>query len=592
MHVLKCWRQVVSHVIRNLLNLFQKEAKNMVTFGKFDPHFPTSQWNLPAVLEYQAEHRGDKSYLRWTAQGKSVSYKKANELSNRVAHGFLKNGIKKGDRIVFFMNNCPEFFWAWFGASKIGAVIAPINTDYKGAFLEYQINNCEAEYAVVAYDLLGVLKQSEDNLKHLKQVFVAPVGVAKDKSLPAFKNFKVCDLKDLDSGNMDNPGISIKNSDLAAILYTSGTEGPSKGVMKLYGDQYFFAEEIAQLLQMKEDDIFLAFNPLFHQAAQGCGVIAPMLSGGETVFYDKFSASEFSKRAKESGATTCLLLGGTMTMVYKADPRPEDKGNQLDRILAIPTVFNILDEFKERFGVREVVELYGTSETNMGVLTPMGHKRPAGAAGALVEDWYEIKIVDPETDEEVPVGTPGEYCVRNKAPYIMCSGYYNMPEKSLEVRRNLWYHTGDALKVDENGWYYFVDRVRDSMRRFGHNISSFEVESAIALIPEIKEVAVVAAPSELGKGEDELKACVVLKQGAKLEYEAVIAFCEKNMPEYFVPRYVEFIDAIPYTPTGKMQKYKLRGDNMINEKTWDRIEAGCLLKKERERREREKMTAD
>jgi len=559
----------------------------MITFGKLEPHFPQSQWNLVTVLEHQAKARGDKTFLRWTDAGVPVTFSKANQLANRVAHGLLTNGVRKGDNVVFFMNNCSEFVWSWFGSAKIGAVETPINTEYKGAFLEHQVNTCKAKFAIVEYDLLDTLRQSEDNLKYLEHVYVTPIGVTKEKPLPSFKKLQLHDYAALDSKNAENPGIELVNSDPTAIIYTSGTEGPSKGVVKLYSDQYFFAEEIAQLLHMDENDVFFAFNPLFHQAAQGCAILAPLIVGCETVYYDKFSASDFSRRAKRCGGTVCLLLGGTMTMVYKADPQPEDADNKLDRILAIPTVFNVLDDFKKRFGVREVVELYGTSETNMAVLTPMGYDRPVGAAGALVDEWYEIKIVDPETDEEVPVGTPGEYCVRNKAPFIMCSGYYNAPEKSLEVRRNLWYHTGDMLKRDEEGWYYFVDRVRDSMRRYGHNISSFEVESTIALIPQVQETAVVAVPSELGKGEDELKACIVLKPNTVLSCEEIIEFCDKNMPDYFVPRYIEFIDAIPYTPTGKMQKHKLR-DNALNENTWDRVESGCLLEKEKARMERKK----
>lgn len=559
----------------------------MLTFDKFEPHFPLSQWNIATVLEQQAKRIPDKSYLRWTSEGRPVTYKKANELGNRVAHGMLKAGIQQGDNIVFFMNNCPEFVWSWFGAAKIGAVETPINTEYKGAFLEHQVNNCTAKFGIVEYGLLDVLKQSEDRLEHLEHVFVTPLNATKENPMPEFKKIKVHDFSELDSGNIEDLNFDVKNSDMAAIIYTSGTEGPSKGVMKLFSDQYFFAEEIAQLLKMGPDDVFLAFNPLFHQAAQGCGILAPMIVGAETVFYDKFSASEFSKRCHDAGATTCLLLGGTMTMVYKAPETEYDSDNPMDRILAIPTVFNVLDDFKKRFGVREVVELYGTSETNMAVLTPMGVERPVGAAGVIVDEWYDIQIVDPETDEEVPVGQPGEFCVRNKRPYIMCSGYFGMPEKSLEIRKNLWYHTGDMLRVDENGWYYFVDRVKDSMRRYGHNISSFEVESAMQLHDAVQMVAVVAAPSELGTGEDELKACIVLKDGKSVTYEELIEFCDDNMPEYFVPRYLEFVDSIPHTPTGKMQKHKLR-DIAINDNTWDRINEGCLLRKEKARAERKK----
>lgn len=274
-----------------------------------------------------------------------------------------------------------------------------------------------------------------------------------------------------------------------------------------------------------------------------------------------------------------------MSLWYNALPeQPDDKDNKMDRVCAVPTIYNILDDFKRRFGISEVTELYGQSEVNCAVMTPMGVKRVPGAAGVADAEHYDIMIVNPETDEEVAVGEPGELCVRNKMPFMINMGYWGQPEKSLEVRRNLWYHTGDLLKRDEDGWYYFLDRVKDSLRYKGHNISSLEVESTITLIPAVMQCAIVAveAPAEFGKGETELKACIVLKSGEKITGEEVIEFCDKNMPHYFVPRYVEFVDALPSTPTGKIQKRFLR-EAALNENTWDRIAAGCLLSREKER---------
>jgi crotonobetaine/carnitine-CoA ligase len=544
-------------------------------------------WTLPSVLEYQAEHIPDKPCFQWTHEGKTLSFVEVNKIANRFSHGLAAQGVAKSDNVAIVMQNRPEFLWSWFGLSKLGAVEVPINPGYKGHFLEHQMNNCGAKIALVDRECLEVFKASEQNLKFLETIFYITTPESKDLPLPAFDHVKLLPHESLKSDDDADPRVEIKPWDLSCIIYTSGTEGPSKGVMMPHGQHFLFSEQIIHLMRMRENDVFIGFNPLFHLACQGINVYANIIRGSKIVLYPRFSSSNFMNWARASKANLLLLLGGTMSMLYKESPKPDDIENDLRCVLAIPTVFNILDDFKKRYGIEEVVELYGQSEVNMVIQSPYGVLRPIGAAGVRVDQYYEVALVDPETDEPVPIGTPGEFCVRTCEPWTQNCGYWGMPEKSLEVRRNLWYHTGDLLKIDENGWYYFVDRVKDALRSRGYNISSFEVESSIQLHPSVLEAAIVGLPTDRGAGENDLKAVVVLKKGEELPFEEFIAFCDANMPFYCVPRYVEYIDALPKTPTDKIQKHKLR-DTGVNEKTWDRLEAGCLVEHERKRAERKK----
>ena len=227
--------------------------------------------------------------------------------------------------------------------------------------------------------------------------------------------------------------------------------------------------------------------------------------------------------------------------------RENDADNPLRCIFAAPTASSIVAGFRQRFGVEAFVEVFGLTETSMPILSPYGEDRPAGAAGLLVADWFEIQLVDPETDKEVPVGAVGELVVRSKYPWTLSMGYYGMPAKTVEAWRNLWFHTGDALRRDEDGWYYFVDRYKDALRRRGENISSYEVEQALLAHPGILECAVIAVPATIEAGEDEVMACVVTNPGT--DPGEIWAFCSRRVPAFAVPRYIRIMTSLPKTPS-------------------------------------------
>jgi crotonobetaine/carnitine-CoA ligase len=545
----------------------------MLTYPSFAPHFPKSEWVLPRVLEYQARVRGSRPYLQWTDATKALSFDQVNRRVNRIAHGLAALGVKHGDRVVLFMPNSLELVLSWFAIAKLGAAEVPIGIANKGAFLEHPLKISGAAVAIVDTALAGRIAAVEDALPHLQQVVLLPSRENPDTTKPAFGRIKTVPFESIVTSNEENPGIVVSNSDIAAVLFTSGTTGPSKGVLMPHSQFYFFAEEDAQLTRLKDDDIYLISFPLSHGNAQFCAVYPCMIAGARCVLFDKFSASEFVERLHRTGATVTNLLGVTMSFVYKQPASPRDRGHKLRRIYSAPTAHSLVEACKERYGVEDFVEGFGQTEICLPVVTPPDRPCPPGASGVLVDQWYEVRIADPETDEEVPVGEIGELLLRPKQPGIVSAGYLGMPEKTVETWRNLWWHTGDALRRDEEGWYYFVDRVKDALRRRGENISSFEVEAVLMEHPAIAECAVVAVKVEEEAGEDEVKACLVLKSGMRPAFEEMIAFCEGRMPDFAIPRYLELRDELPKTASEKVQKKKLR-DEGLTPATWDRYAGG------------------
>jgi len=564
----------------------------MLTYGRIKPHFPKDQWVLGKVLEHQARVRADRPFLQWGGN-KAQTFAQVNRTVNRLAHGFARLGVGRDDKVVIFSRNSLDYIHSWFALNKLGAVQAPINTAYKGGFLEHQTNLSKARVMIVDRELVDSVVASEKNLPHVELVILWSARGEKPGPAPKFKRIKTMDFRDVASRKSDNPNIEIAPQEIAGIIFTSGTTGPSKGVLMPQAHNYFFSEQCAHLVKLTDKDTYMSGFPFFHANAQLLTIYPCLIVGARCVLYEVFSPSEFVDRLYESKATVTNFLGVAMTFVHEQPPTPRDKGHNLRCVFSAPTAFKILPDFKKRFGVRHFVECFGMTEIAMPILTPLNRKRPDGACGVLLSDWYEARIVDPDTDEDVPDGEIGEFIVRHKQPWTLNAGYFGMPEKTAEAYRNLWFHTGDGMRRDKEGWYYYIDRIKDSLRRRGENISSYEVEAPILAHPAVDDCAVIAVPADEEAGEDEVKACVVLKKGAKLTFEALMDWCDERMPYFVVPRYVEFCADLPKTPTEKVQKAKLR-DAGINARTWDRVAAGYKLGEEikrARRRARAKRTA-
>jgi crotonobetaine/carnitine-CoA ligase len=336
-----------------------------------------------------------------------------------------------------------------------------------------------------------------------------------------------------------------------------------------HSQMYFFGQEVVSFTRLTRDDTYLTTTPLFHGNAQFMASFPALIAGARLVVRSKFSASRWVDQLRENRVTVTNLVGVMMDFVWKQPRRPDDADNVLRCVYAAPTASSILREFMQRFGVEAFVDAFGLTETCAPIISPYGEIRPPGAAGLLASDWFEARLVDPETDEEVPIGSVGELVVRYRHPWTCSLGYYGMPEKTAEAWRNLWFHTGDALRRDQDGWYYFVDRYKDALRRRGENISSYEVEQVLLAHPAVVECAVIGVSAGVEAGEDEVMAIVVLDPDKAVSAAELWTFCEGKIPSFAIPRFVRYVDALPKTPSEKVRKAELR-DSGVTADTHDR----------------------
>lgn len=557
------------------------------TYTGFRPRIADKRdWVLGRLLELRARTHGERPFLRYMDRA-PLTFAEANRITNRAAWGLVELGVQRGERVAVMLPNCLEYLWVWWGANKLGAIEVPVNNAYKGSFLEHVVNNSGARLMVIDRELAPRLLAIEERLTTLETVLL--YGCDGDEAPPQFQRLRALPLERLYARNESDPGVDVRPHEIAAVMYTSGTTGPSKGVMMPHAQGCFAADQGAQLVRLEDSDVYYTCSPFFHVNAQMLTVYPCLLAGAQALIYPYFSASEWIEQIRASGATVANFLGVMMDFVCRQPPRAQDRDNRLRCVFSVPTPSGIVDEFKQRFDVATTVEGYGMTEISLPIMLPYGEYRP-GASGKAVADWFDVRIVDPDTDEELPPGSIGELVVRHKEPWTLNAGYLGMPEKTAEACRNLWFHTGDALKCDEDGYFYFVDRIKDALRRRGENISSYEVERVVGAHPGVAECAVVAIAAQEHGGEDEVKVCITLAPGADPSPESIVAWCESRMPYFAVPRYVEFVGELPKTPNLKIQKQKLR-ETGVTTATWDRVKVGFKLDEELRRERRGKRAS-
>lgn len=537
-------------------------------------------WIFSKALERWARAAPDRPFLQLTGEP-PLSYGEVDRRVNRLAHGLRALGVSRGDRVLIMLPNSIEFMLVWWAANRIGAIEVSVNPAYKGYFLEHVLNNSGGKVMLVAGELLERLAAAEDALGSLETLVVRAEAGAKRQESPRFKRLRMRAFEELETAREDPPGVALSHRDLNAIMYTSGTTGPAKGVTMPNAHLHLFAESVVSLTRLSAADAYFVATPLYHGNAPMMQVYPSLLVGGRAVICPRFSASEWVSQIRQAGATATNLLGVMMDFVFRQPARPDDRDHRLRVVLGQPAPAALFEPFRTRFGIPRILEYYGMTEIGIVTMMPWDDVRP-GSCGKAVSEWFDLRIADSETDEELPPGEVGELLVRPKASWAFNQGYWSMPEQSLEALRNVWYHTGDALKRDADDYYYFVDRMGDVIRRRAVNISSYDVETVIADHPAIAECAALAVPSEFVGGEDEVKVALVLQRGADFVPDEFLAWCEERMPHFAVPRYVEVIADLPKTPSNKIQKYLLR-QRGITPATWDRVKAGYQLSEERKR---------
>ncbi len=529
-------------------------------------HYEFSEQVLGHIIRDKAETIGDKISMKFQ-EGQEVTFLEVDQITNKLANGLAALGVKKLDTVALMLPNSLESVFCWYACSKLGAIDVPINLANKGQFLSYIINDSEAKTIILDFQFVDRLKFIENELPKLEKVVISSDG--SPANLPDLK-FEVLDYDDLLNAPWQRPQVQIRASEVQTIIYTSGTTGPSKGVMSPHAQVYLSAAEFVHAIRATSKDVFFTCLPLYHSNARWLCVLPAMLSETRVVIYERFSATKFWDQIRKAGATIYNSLGAFNSFIYNQPPQASDADNPVRVCMAAPMPKDIHREFEQRFNLK-IVEGYGTTESGIVAFSPYDSPR-IGTCGKPVGS-IEIMIVD-ENDHPVPPKVVGEMVIRSRVPYGMFLGYYNMPEKTLESIRNFFYHTGDAAYMDEEGYLFFVDRTKDCIRRRGENISSFEVESVVNSHPSVVESCAVAVKSELS--EDEVKIVVVLREGAKLPHEELLAFCEPRMPYFAIPRYIEYVSKLPKTSNEKVQKKMLR-EAGVTPSTWDREKAGYKI---------------
>jgi crotonobetaine/carnitine-CoA ligase len=367
----------------------------------------------------------------------------------------------------------------------------------------------------------------------------------------------------------------VRPSDLACFIYTAGTTGPSKGCMLPQNYIVSLAQQVERAWERRGDDIVLTPLPLFHFNAISIAVVGTLVAGGSAVIERKFSVSNFWPEVTRTGATMVSMLGSLAILIANADDHPDQRGHKLRLCAAAPMPPDTDAAWRDRFGCKTFSAGYGLTEASLISMLDAGEPNKPGAAGKPNRHDFDVQIVD-DDDVEVASGEVGEIVCRPKRPNLMFTGYWNRPDATVEATRNLWFHTGDLGRVDEDGFIFFVDRKKDALRRRGENISSFEMEKTLFGHSGLRDVAVHAVPSELG--EDDVKITVVLQDGAQLTEEELCRWMAERVPYFAIPRYVEFRDDLPRNPVGRVLKYQLR-DEGVTPATWDREAAGVVFER-------------
>ncbi len=526
-----------------------------------DPRIPPLEDTvLRSLVDKQAARLADRTYAVF-ADGASWTYAQLRAQVRRTAAGLSAAGVGQGDTVLIALPNGPDALRVWFAANYLGAVAVPFNAAYRGALLERVCSVSQARVMVCEASLL----------EHLAAVDIAPVQTIIHFGLPAVPlPGPAChDAACLDAAGEDppEPQHPILPFDTQCVIFTSGTTGPSKGVMCSYLHILTAGHAVWYL---DASDRYMVNLPMHHVA----GVLPCMLMlslGGSVAVIDRFSPSEFWRTIETTRASFVVLLGVMTRFLLSQPPHAAETAGILRKCLLQP-LDDDAPEVRRRFGV-DLYTSFNMTEVSLPIVSD-ANPTVAGSCGRA-RDGVELRIVD-EWDCEVPVGSPGELIIRTDRPWSMTHGYMGDGDATARSWRNGWFHTGDLFRRDAEGNYFFIDRVKDCIRRRGENISSFEVEAAIMAHPAVREVAAVAVPSEIS--ENEVLAVISLVEGGVLDETALIGFLRTRLPYFMIPRYLRIIEDLPKTPTQKIQKHLLRSEGLSAPGIWDREREGVSLR--------------
>jgi carnitine-CoA ligase len=520
---------------------------------------------LGRLLPAQAEHNGDSNWLM--VGDDRYTFAAGHAEVEALAAGLAGLGIGRGDIVALMLENSAEYVFLVLALVRLGAVHVPVNTAFKGEYLRRLLEHASPRLVIVD-ESLG--ERLSPVLPGLPVEHVVVLGAVDAVDLAG----KALSVEELRNGGGFVPAQDIAYSDTVAILYTSGTTGRAKGAMQSHHYWYTATEAMAAGRDIRDGDIFHLCTPMFHAGAWLLNLYPSLLHGLPVGVESWFSVNDYWDSVRRYGATQLFTLGAMHMWLWNL-PATAGDADQPGRVwTAVPLPGELWQPFKDRFGLDGVFSAYGQTEIMPAATADIRREAKPGSAG-WAQPNLELRVVD-EHDVEVTAGETGELVVRPRTPESMFSGYFKMPDETLAAFRNLWYHTGDLVRIDEDGELFFVDRKADYLRRRGENISSLEVEEIIRRHPAVADVAVCGVPA--ADAEDEVKACVVARPDGQIDPVELAGYCADNLPYFAVPRYLEVLEELPRTPTGRVQKFVLR-DRGVTDATWDRVAAGFEVRR-------------
>lgn len=516
------------------------------------------------VLLQRARERGDAPFVH--CRGEWHGYASINRRANRAAHALRARGVSRATRVAIALANRVEYLELWFALSKLGAIQVPIGTDLRSRQIRALLQRSQVVLVVVQQDLLPEVCAACADLDEAPVLWVLDAPDAADIIAgPGAKATSYERALEGFGGEEPEGFEDVSGADAAAIMSTSGTTGPSKGVLLSHAQQYILGRTIAADLELSASDVYYNCFPLFHNTAQAMITLPALLSGARMVLVPRFSASGFWADVQAQCCTTFYYIGETLRILLAITDAAEQRGRTLRAGWGIGASASDFDEFQRRFGV-PLHTGYGSTEANVPCVLPR-ENRKRGSAGRPLPS-FEIRIQGSEGDE-APPNVAGEILVRSSEPCALMLGYDADPDATVAAWRDLWLHTGDQGFVDPDGDLFFVGRLKDAIRVRGENVSAFEVEEVVAEIDGVIEVAAIAVPCELGG--DDVKVVIVARSVAALRPQRIVEWARQRLPRHAVPRYVQFVDSLPRTPTNKVQKHLLRREP-FGAGTWDSLQ--------------------
>jgi crotonobetaine/carnitine-CoA ligase len=544
-------------------------------------------------FEEWAEARGDRPFFYYGEEDRRFTFREFNELVNSVAHGLASMGVEKGDRVSLFLMNPLATSLAMFGLWKLGAVYCPINFNYLGRLLSYQINDTGPKLLITEQARLPALNQIAADIPEMPVILHIPREGdhdfdSKEAEVGLDTKFSPSSFDDLLNGDTANPGVSLDYWDTANIVYTSGTTGPAKGVVQSHRWMHNYIYYYLGL--MHADDVVYNDLPLYHVGGAFANVVRAAWAGCSVAVWDKFSPFEFWKRIEASGATTAILLDVMIPWLLIPEETPEDRCNTL-KLAHMQPLPEYHHDVAKRFGIDFVSVGYGQTETGagfVGIIDQFGNEEgtpkelykgfPREESRKIAQELgmqvvpgdkeikkgymgkpsvlFEAAILD-EHDAELGPDQHGQIAFRPRLPYLLMNEYFNKPEATLKAFRNQWFHTGDGGYKSKDGVFYFVDRMGGFIRARGENVSSYQVEDIITSHPKVAMCAAFPIPAEEGM-EDDIVAYIVLQNREELKEDELRKWTAAEMPKFMRPKHIKFVDALPQTPTYKVEKYKLK----------------------------------